>query len=328
MTGHVDISVIIATHRRAASLDDTLRSLAASSVARDRFEVVVADNADDAATHNVCTRWSGEFHVQYLVETTPGKNAALNAALARAAGELYVFTDDDVIAERDWLEALWHAALRWPDHVLFGGRVLPQWPGPVPEHLRDERYLGPCFSVLDRSTADGPDARFLPFGPNMAVRRAVFEQGHRFDTAVGPRVGSYIMGSETSFTRRLIQDGCAPVYVRDAIVLHKIRPDQLSSAWLRRRAFRYGRMLGFRQREDAATGSRVTAAWRLGRQLVRRGASAAAASVRRDPADRFHGVMAAATTLGQLYEVARRRPVARQTPLSPSTMTTGAGGQR
>jgi glycosyltransferase involved in cell wall biosynthesis len=302
-----NVSVVLATHRRASLLDEALRSIATSSLPPAQFEVVVADNAGDPATREVCRRWSDVMHVQYLVETAPGKNAALNTAVQRARGALYVFTDDDVVAERDWLEQLWTAAQRWADHALFGGRILARWPGPVPEYVRDARYLGWCFTVLDRSTESGPDPGLVPFGPNMAVRRSVFERGYRFDPGVGPRMGGYIMGGETSFGRRLVRDGYVPVYVNNATVWHTVRPDQLAPAWLRRRAFRYGRLLGMRESEETAS-SRTAPAWLHVRALAGRTVAAATAWVRGDVGERFHATMALSTTLGALYQVLRWRP--------------------
>ena len=52
---------------------------------------------------------------------------------------------------------------------------------------------------------------------------------------------TYAMGSETELTTRLARLGFQAWHCRSAVVEHIIRPSQLTEAWLRRRAERFGR---------------------------------------------------------------------------------------
>jgi GT2 family glycosyltransferase len=263
-------------------------------------QVIVADNADDAATRRTSEGYADRLELVYLVETAPGKNSALNTALPRATGDLFIFTDDDIVAPSDWLAETAGAASRWPEHAVFGGRVLPMWPSACPDRLNDVRYLGPCFTVLDRDAAEGPSTGFTPFGPNMAIRRDVFDSGVRFDPRVGPRNASYIMGSETELLRRLKKAGHVPVYIPGSIVYHRIRQEQLTDRWLYGRAFRYGRLVELRRQEGAGTAGR----WplHLVPALARDAARAAIASLGRDRKVRFDSAMELATRCGQIYQ--------------------------
>lgn len=236
------VSVLIATRRRPQLLRETLRSLARAS-GSGRVEVVVADNADDGETARVCEEAGRHLALARVVEPAPGKNAALNRAVARSTGDLLLFTDDDVEVDAGWIEAMAAAAARWPRHAVYGGRVLPLWPHPPPAHLRETRYAGVCFTLLDPALPEGPTGNFRPFGPNMAVRREVFQSGHRFDPAVGPSGTSYIMGSETEFVRRVTRSGPPAVFVPRSTVHHRIRPGELTARSLLRRGVRYGRQL-------------------------------------------------------------------------------------
>lgn len=213
----------------------------------DDFEVIVCDNADDEATMRVCDEFASRMSLQYLVETGPGKNTALNSGIELAAGRLLLFTDDDVFVDREWLNAMQEAADDFPGHDVFGGRVLPDWPVGFPAYLRESRYTGVCFSILDRGDQRGPVKNFYPFGTNLGVRRSVFDSGIRYDTAVGPGQGSYVMGSETSLVRTLVARGQVPVYVGGSSVVHRVRQEQGSLRWLLGRGVRYGRMLAYRE---------------------------------------------------------------------------------
>lgn len=199
---------------------------------------------------DVCDAFASRMSLQYLVETASGKNSALNSGIELASGRLLLFTDDDVFVDRDWMNAMQEAADDFPGHDVFGGRVLPDWPDDFPAYLRESRYAGVCFSILDRGEHTGPARGFYPFGTNMGVRRSVFDSGVRYDTAVGPSQASYVMGSETSLVRTLAARGQVPVYVGGSSVIHRVRPEQASLRWLLGRGVKYGRMLAYRDPAD------------------------------------------------------------------------------
>lgn len=242
----MDISILIATYRRPDSLAATLRSVVTCAFRTDDFQVIVCDNAGDERTRGVCDRFSDEMPLEYLVETAPGKNNALNAGLKLATGELLLFTDDDVLVGTNWMSSMWEAANDYPRHNVFGGPVLPEWPENFPTYLRESRYRGVCFGIVNLDAVTGPDPDFSPFGTNMGVRRTVFDAGMQYNPDIGPTRGSYIMGSETSLVRELTKHGDVPVYVSGSSVIHRIRPEQASLGWLLGRGTRYGRMLAYR----------------------------------------------------------------------------------
>ena len=49
------------------------------------------------------------------------------------------------------------------------------------------------------------------------------------------------MGGETELTKRLEKDGIKSIYLPRSLVYHRIRPEQLNTKWLYRRAFAQGR---------------------------------------------------------------------------------------
>lgn len=298
-----DVSILIATHRRPGLLERTLRSIGAAREA-DRAQLVVADNADDPETAAVCRRVADETGMRLgrVVETKPGKNAALNRALGQVEGALVLFTDDDVIVDEAWIESMRDAAGRWPTHDAFGGRVLPTWPDGCPEHLKRSRFAGVCFSALDPELPEGPSGDFLPFGPNMAVRRRVFERGIRFNEEVGPRGRSYIMGSETELVRRLRAEGEPPVFVPASVVQHTVRPEQLGLRSLLRRGVRYGRMQAYLEHRNGRGAGEARVPPHLLRAAAEHGGASLWALARRDRAAAFEAAMQAATVVGKIRQ--------------------------
>lgn len=237
----MDISVVLATYKRSEILQRTLESFRHLEIGPLRWDLWVVDNADDSATESVVKSWAKAIPIKYLVESQAGKNNALNRAIDEVQGQLIVLTDDDIIATSDWLTQMWQGAQRWPEHVIFGGRILPFWPdGFKPLDLRNP-YLVGAYAIANWSL---PEREYSPekvFGANMAVRRKIFDDGWRFNASIGPsQKTNYIMGSESEFVLRLEASGHKPVFLPEALVYHQIRPDQMSFKWLRGRAYRAG----------------------------------------------------------------------------------------
>lgn len=244
-----DLSVIFSTFGRPRMLAETLAYFRALDTRGIRWELLVVDNKDDAETGRVLESFGASLPIRGMVETRPGKNAALNHALDRARGQLVVFTDDDVTPEPEWLREVSAGAARWPGHEVFGGRILPDFGGlePDPRIDPDHRFTKSAYVIADWDEPEGEYHIVRVWGPNMAVRASVFEAGHRFDENIGPSGTSYVMGGETEFLERIARAGARAVYLPEAVVRHRIRPEQLSLEWIEGRAFRYGRSDAYRQ---------------------------------------------------------------------------------
>ena len=241
------LSLIIATADRPQALAETLRGLVGCELPVPELHVVVADNGSDPGTRAVCDETFPGLRVEHLPVSERGKTVALNRAARACDSDLISFTDDDVEFHPKWLVELLDATRAWPRHLLFGGRVLPLWPADCPARLVGSTFLGPLYTRLDWGDDGGPRERFRPFGPNMMVRREVFERGVRFDEAIGPGAASGIpMGDEVDFALQLEAMGEMAVYVPSSEVYHLVRKDQLKLVWQLKRGFMYGRSWAYK----------------------------------------------------------------------------------
>ena len=255
MSGGLDISVLIATYNRAAMLRETLENM--TRVDRDgvHVEFVVVDNNSSDDTKAVIESFACRLPLRHLFEPRPGKNVALNKALREVAmGELVLFTDDDVRPEADWFKAVIAASKRWPEHSLFGGRILPLWQGSEPPSwVRRLAEQGGGLPIHDHGDEERPfPQKAFPAGANLWVRRTVVVD-QRFDEAFGPRPKKAIMGSETSFVKKLQALGYEAVYCPNVVVGHYFPPDSFTFAAVKQRMKRAGRTMphlnGFTPRE-------------------------------------------------------------------------------
>jgi glucosyl-dolichyl phosphate glucuronosyltransferase len=270
------MTVLFATRDRAESLGRVLLALLDVSCPKGGWKLVVADNGSRDETGAVLDAYANRLNLTVVREASAGKNRALNRAIPELEGDLIALTDDDVIPDRDWLVRLRQAADAEPRASIFGGSVIPLWPSERPAFIC-ERAVN--FSILYARNVQ-PEGWCKPaviFGPNMAVRARVFQDGFTFAENVGPDNSrqTYVMGSETDFVERLAASGHRGWFVPEARVQHIIRPDQLTEAWILRRYYMYGmlfRRSGLAGREGHAS---------LHRLAVKQIACVAAASLTR-----------------------------------------------
>ncbi len=234
------LTVLLATHDRAAVLRETLEAFCRLQSPASGWKLVVVDNGSADGTAGVLASFAGRLPLHSMEEPRLGKNFALNTGLAQVEGDLTVLTDDDVFPHPGWLVQLRRAADTRPEYTMFGGTILPRWAA-TPPRWTEWLELGPVYSITDPSLAEGPISALFVFGPNMAVRTAVFQSGTRFNVAMGPCGSDYPMGSETEFLLRLEQQGHKAWFARSAVVEHVIAAGNLTKAWVMRRAVRFGR---------------------------------------------------------------------------------------
>lgn len=245
------ITVLFATHNGEDTLPIMLSAFCQLIKPRQGWEIIAVDNASTDNTEAIINSFVYKLPITYLYEGRQGKNYALNSGLALVKGDLVVFTDDDVIPEQEWLIKLEKCVECHPDYTVFGGIIKPYWPRQPDKWIIDHVPLGATYAITKENLEEGEISPGSVWGPNMSIRRGVFDVGHRFDTSVGPNgKKNYAMGSETEFTIRLHKIGYKSWFCRDAVVQHIIRDYQLDPKWIVERAYRLGRSM---YRQESAT---------------------------------------------------------------------------
>jgi glycosyltransferase involved in cell wall biosynthesis len=237
------LSVILCTYNRCQSLRKALDSLAISSIPDAvGWEVIVVDNNSSDCTreviHDFCRQSPGRIH--YLFEPQQGKSFALNRGISEARGEILAFMDDDVTVEPTWLNNLTDA-LRNDKWAGVGGRIVLEWPEPVPEWFATEGpFVRHAFPGFDQGQ-DTKDLVGPPLGTNMAFRKEVFKKHGGFRTDLGPNPGNEIRGEDTEFGRRVIAAGERLGYEPSAVVHHPVPGDRIDKHFLLKWRYDYGR---------------------------------------------------------------------------------------
>lgn len=234
-------TILLATRNRAATLESVLDQYCRIESPPNGWDMVVVDNGSSDRTAEVVRGFIGRLPLQYVLERTPGKNAALNAGLRFVTGDLVVFTDDDIFPNADWLVELCAAADSHESYAVFAGIIRPRWEIPPSDVILQAIPLGVSYAIHPPGVHEGPTRPPLVFGGNVAIRTEVFRSGYRFDPAVGPSPSPYVMGGEAELIRRLAADARGIWCCEKAIVEHLIPRPHLRNAWILQRAERYGR---------------------------------------------------------------------------------------
>ena len=104
----MDISVVICTRNRCATLKKVLGSLEHQSSAGLTWEIVVVDNSSVDQTKEVVEEFRNKagFPTRYVLEREPGLSNARNHGIRESEGSIVAFLDDDVTVAHDWLTEL------------------------------------------------------------------------------------------------------------------------------------------------------------------------------------------------------------------------------
>lgn len=192
------VSVVVPTFKRPLLLARCLAALARQDIPRDRYEVLVCDDAASAATRRQVEalrhEWQGLPSLRYLeVSGTRGPAGARNLGWRSAKAELIAFTDDDTIVHRDWLRRGLHAlGTAGADTAAVSGATDMPLPDPPNDYERDaagltrsEFITANCFLRRSALVAVGgfdprytmawredSDLHFALLDQGLAVRRA------------------------------------------------------------------------------------------------------------------------------------------------------------
>ncbi len=202
-----EISVVVATHNRAARLEHLLAGLRSQSIDARRFEVVVVDDGSTDATAATLTRVASEWPALRVIKRAraAGPATARNDGWRAAAGSVIAFTDDDCVPDPHWLERGLEAVAANPG-AFVQGRTMPNpteldATGPFSRTI-EVAELHPAFNTC-----------------NILYPREILERIGGFDEVAFDRSPG---GEDCDLGWRAIAAGARPVFAPETLVHHAI----------------------------------------------------------------------------------------------------------
>ncbi|HWA00956.1 MAG TPA: glycosyltransferase family A protein [Caulobacterales bacterium] len=208
------VSAVICTRNRVASLRETLESVKAAAAAAPgvAIEIVVVDNGSSDGTADMVRAWASEapFDVRIAPEPRVGLAIARNTGVEAARGDIIVFTDDDCRPHTDYFTALLSNYAEISGPAIVGGRV----------ELGDERDLPMTIKTeKEPATFDGLDPGAFLIGSNLTMNRAAWRKVGLMDERLG--AGTPLKASEeTDYIHRAWLAGVPILYRPDMCVFH------------------------------------------------------------------------------------------------------------
>ncbi|MDX6666097.1 MAG: hypothetical protein QOG68_2303 [Solirubrobacteraceae bacterium] len=207
------VAVVVASHDRPVRLRWLLNALEEQTLARDRWEVVVAHDSAGPDTEALLAGHplAADGTLRHLsFAPGPGPAAKRNAGWRAATAPLIAFTDDDCRPPADWLEQLLAVADAHPGAVVQGATQ------PDPDELEIALHAPHA-----RTQAIAPPT---PWGQtcNMLYPRAVLERADGFEEAFGLPAGE-----DTDLLQRALEGGAEQVVAPGAVTYHAVEAGSL-----------------------------------------------------------------------------------------------------
>lgn len=222
------VTVVVCTRNRTSDLALCLTSL--NEIDYPNLDLLVVDNAPDNLETKLLLATSFP-NIRYVLEPRPGLDWARNRAIKEAYGEIVAYTDDDVIVDPGWVQAIAALFAKYQEVMAVTGLVVPYELETEPQVLF-EQYGG--FGRGFKRTFNQYKNGSIPWGTlgtgqfgtgaNMAYRRSIFDKIGFFDPALD--VGTITNGGgDLEMFFRVLKEGYTLVYEPAAIVKHRHRRD-------------------------------------------------------------------------------------------------------
>jgi glycosyltransferase involved in cell wall biosynthesis len=230
-----------------------LESIAQLKTAPDfDYELLVIDNSSHGSLKKTVESLTPLFNGRLFYHTQPkrGKSFALNLGVQLAKGDILTFTDDDIIADENWLLTLNAKFNAFACHGI-GGRVMPVYPKETPQWVKDNAVkLAGGVVIYDYGIMDFLFTRdhYAFIGANYAFKREVFQECGEFRTDLGP--GTPVMGEDTEFVERMLQQKKILYYCGEVLIWHPVDLNRLTLRHMAKWHIALGRYAAKREMEN------------------------------------------------------------------------------
>lgn len=242
------VSVIICTHNpRREYLEEVLAAMAAQTLAKSDWELLIVDNASKEILSNQLDL-SWHHQARCIREKTLGLTAARLCGFREAQSDILVFADDDNVLAPDYLEQTLKIFQQHTSLGAIGGKSLPRFEVAPESWLADInpplgiRDLGDEVKVCSWNslTAKRQYPSFAPIGAGLAIRRvaaAVYANrvtGNQTRLAFGRTGKKLISGEDNDIVMTLLAEGWDVGYFPELRLTHLISAGRLTKEYLAR----------------------------------------------------------------------------------------------
>jgi len=186
--------------------------------------LIVVDQSTDPRSAEAMASFD-DARIRYIPTATVGVAISRNIAIHLARADTVVFTDDDCVCDRQWLDAIRSEFAAEPTALGVYGRVIPYGKASdidLSDVAAADGLICPAINqCMKRRVLEETALPHLALGGgnNMSFRKESFRKVGLFFESLGPgsKMGA---GEDTEFSYRLLWHGCKLVYCPKAVVQH------------------------------------------------------------------------------------------------------------
>jgi len=244
-------SVIIPTFNRADQLRITLSSLMLVEYDPTSFEIIVVDNGSTDSTKCVVEKFIIDHPkncLKYIYDSIPGLLTGRHRGAKESKGEILIFIDDDIKADKNWLKEILATFDGHPDVHLVGGKCLPDFERTPPEwlyyfkkELPDGGWMITDLSLCDYGDVEKEIPATWVWGLNFSIRKeSLYKHGGFHPDNIPPAFQHFQGDGETGLSFKLAATGCKTWYNPQIIVEHIVPADRMTFTYFEKRYFYQG----------------------------------------------------------------------------------------
>ena len=239
----LDYSIVVPTYRRPESLARCLEAIQALRFPRDRFEVLVVDDGSPTPPADIVASVDRSLQARLVSTRHAGPATARNTGARLARGNYLVFTDDDCMPHRDWLDSIDRWTSSTPGALAIGGHTI----NVLADNVYAEASQGIIDYLYEYFGEHSAPRRFFTSN-NLVVRREDFVGVGGFDETF-----ALAAAEDRDFCERWLETGKSLQYASDVMVNHA---HTLGFVRFNRQHFNYGRGAFDLHRSRARRGDR------------------------------------------------------------------------
>jgi len=233
------VSVVVCTHSidRYNDFTECVQSIQNQSYAN--IEIVVISDGNTEVYEAMQSDFNECDNIKMaLNDSNRGISYSRNRGANIASGDIVAFTDDDSIAEPDWIESLVEIYDE-TDAIAVGGDVQPSWLTDKPSWFPEEFYW--LVGVVEPGFAEDEEELRNTYGSNISYLRDAFLEVGGYDPNTGRQGSKQIQVHEAPAGIRLQEKyGKGVVFTDTAVTNHKLYDYRSEFWWLLRRSFWQG----------------------------------------------------------------------------------------
>lgn len=227
------VSVVVCTYNGAGRIKSLLDSLKKQTYKN--LEIIIVDDGSTDGTSDIVKKYPFK-RITHEGNNNKGLADSRNKGVEVSKGDIIVFTDDDCVADKNWIKEIAKCYQKNPSVNGVGGKIKPYsletlfekydhyarhpiFFHPTYEYNRKERirsYLGKMFSMKKKTLKDGQKLSAV-MGLNSSYKKDIIKE-------VGMHEPGLRRGVDFDLNMKLRKEGILnAVYCDRAIIYHKHR---------------------------------------------------------------------------------------------------------